>query len=376
MPSVTVERQALVKALKIINTTIDRKSPIPVVGTVKLVAAAGKLTLAGTNLDQWISTTIGADLAAEFTACVSADTLGRLAQGMPEGAQISLTAGEEFSKTGLGRVEIKSGRSRYNLSTWPAVDFPNHAAPGADTMILSVGGKAFARALEGTMYACEPLGSARYFLQGCVVELSGKQIEVVATNGHILARHRLPAPDKPPAFGRPIIRQDAAAVIASLVGELEDIKLEISKSHVAIDDGTTRYWSKLLDAEYPDWRRVVPQATQRRAIVDRAELSAALTRLLVVGEGKGGAVKIDCEDGLLVLTRHSETIGDAREELAADITEPIAPTACNPRYLLELVGHFLGAKLSIDQADPASPLRLESDQASHDAVLMPVVRYN
>lgn len=380
MPSVIVERQALVAALKICANAVERRIVVPVLGSVRLVAAAGKLTLSTTNCDQWISTTIGCDLAADdFADCVAADALLRLASAIPEGAQITLTPIGERTVTGSGRLEVKSGRSRYNLATWPAVDFPSHSEPPPDTISLPLPGKDLARALDGTVYACEPEGSARYNLQGCCVDLSGKDIEIVATNGHVLARHRLPAPDKVKRLAQPIVPIAAAKIIARLAEAQEEIRLELSDKHCAIDDGTTRFYSKLIDAQFPDYRRAMPGASDRRIVVDQAELIGAVTRLLIVESREKdarGEIEADClEGGTLLLRRSSEVIGDAQEELAAEVAgKPLEPFAFNPRYLLELVGHFAGARLVIDQGDPGMPIRLESDEASHDAVLMPVRR--
>jgi len=114
----TIERAVLLKSLGHVQSVVERRNTIPILSNVLIEAdASGQLKLMATDLDLQVVETIAAKVETPGTTTVSAHTLFEIARKLPEGAEVSLSAAE-------GKMQVKAGRSNFNLPTLPRDDFP------------------------------------------------------------------------------------------------------------------------------------------------------------------------------------------------------------------------------------------------------------
>src|SRR3546814_95778 len=114
----TIERAVLLKSLGHVQSVVERRNTIPILSNVLIEAdASGQLKLMATDLDLQVVETVAARVETPGTTTVSAHTLFEIARKLPEGAEVSLSAAE-------GKMQVKAGRSNFNLPTLPRDDFP------------------------------------------------------------------------------------------------------------------------------------------------------------------------------------------------------------------------------------------------------------
>src|SRR3546814_686261 len=114
----TIERAVLLKSLGHVQSVVERRNTIPILSNVLIEAdASGQLKLMATDLDLQVVETIAAKVETPGTTTVSAQTLFEIARKLPEGSEVSLAAAE-------GKMQVKAGRSNFNLPTLPPDDFP------------------------------------------------------------------------------------------------------------------------------------------------------------------------------------------------------------------------------------------------------------
>src|SRR5690606_1203668 len=104
-------------------------------------------------------------------------------KSLPDGAMLKFDLEE-------GRLVLRSGRSRFQLSTLPSTDFPN-VEEGAGTLQISVPQLTLKRMLDSSSFAMAQQ-DVRYYLNGMLFEVSPSYLRVVATDGHRLAMHTSP----------------------------------------------------------------------------------------------------------------------------------------------------------------------------------------
>lgn len=188
----TIERQALIKALGHVQSVVERRNTIPILSNVLLSADKDGLALSATDLDMEIvdETPARIDTAGQITA--PAHTLYEIVRKLPDGAEVELRFTSEDP-----RLSIQAGRSRFNLPVLPAGDFPVMSSEGLSSRI-SVDTNDLIRLIDKTRFAIST-EETRYYLNGLylhvVVEGDQAKLRAVATDGHRLALAEMPAPD-------------------------------------------------------------------------------------------------------------------------------------------------------------------------------------
>ncbi|MEZ0212472.1 MAG: DNA polymerase III subunit beta [Xanthobacteraceae bacterium] len=334
--NVVIKRAELARMLTAVSRVVEKRNTIPILGHVLLTAAAGVLSVRGTDLDIEISVEAEATIIASGAVAVDAGRLADIAKKV-NGAEVSL----EQVKTDL---VVKSGRSRFVLRTMDPVDFPSLTA-GEFTHNFDVdlttlfGPTQFAISTEET----------RYYLNGVALQVYGDQIVAVSTDGHRLAKVTATLPDG--AAGLPSIIVPKKAVSIAPKGTTA-VSVSTSKIRFA-GDGVTMT-SKLIDGTFPDFERVIPKQNDRIVRVSRDELAKAVDRVLSVVDDKSRAVKLEVGDGNIRLSARGDD-GEASEDIPVAFDSEPLTVGYNGRYMLELLAVLAGDQISIELADPGSP---------------------
>jgi DNA polymerase-3 subunit beta len=368
---VTVERAALLKALGHVHRVVERRNTIPILSNVLLRADNGNLRLKATDLDIEVTDTIPADVSTAGSTTVPAYVIYDIVRKLADGAQVSLeTTGD------TGQMQIRSGRSKFNLQALPESDFPDLAA-GDLPHAFELGAPDLKRLIEKTQFAIST-EETRYYLNGIFLHAidagGGIVLRAVATDGHRLARVEIPAPKGSEEMPGVIIPRKAVAEIVKLVEDgSETIKVELSPAKVRLTFDNVVLTSKLIDGTFPDYQRVIPSGNDKRLTVERGDFAKAVDRVSTISSERGRAVKLALTDGRLTLTVNNPDSGSATEEIEVDYEGTSLDIGFNARYLLDITTQLDGDTALFLLADPGSPTIVQDREgASALYVLMPM----
>jgi DNA polymerase-3 subunit beta len=181
MKLVQLERDALLRPLQAVTGIVEKRHTLPILSNVLIERKQGALLMLATDLE--IQVTARTDLekgAGEDTGLtVSARKLQEILRALPEGTEASLDVQNN-------RLQVRSGKSRFNLQTLPVADFPAMADPGAAQAKVTMPQKALRELLLLVQYAMAQQ-DIRYYLNGLLLVLEGAQVKVIATDGHRLS---------------------------------------------------------------------------------------------------------------------------------------------------------------------------------------------
>lgn len=372
---VVMERAALESALRPVVQVVSRKNTIPVLSCVLLDASPDGLTLTGSDMERTMRRTVDVPGAGRAAVAVPAHDLLGIAQRLPEGSQVELTA------AAAGRLRIACGRSHFHLPALDAADFP--ACTDAAGEVLEVKAGELRAALDRVSFAVS-YEETRYYLNGIFFAPHGAGLRMVATDGHRLARTDLALGG---ANGRPgiIFPRDSVDVLRKLIDGVEGtVELKYNENRAAARVGDTEFITRLIDGTFPDYERVIPTGNERRAFFGRAELAAALKRLAVVteasGEAKSRAVKFAFrKDGVEISARRGTDGADGVEWLDVPTNGMDGlEIGFNLPYLLSALDALGGDLVAAEFADAASPTVWRHDaaepiaSAKHLVVVMPM----
>jgi len=367
---VTLERSALLKSLGHVHRVVERRNTIPILSNVLLSASGEGLQLKATDLDLEVTEITAADTGQKGATTLPAHTLYEIVRKLPDGAQVSLEAGDN------GQLQLRSGRSRFNLQSLPESDFPD-LATGELTHAFKIGAGDLKRLIDKTQFAISN-EETRYYLNGVfmhVAEVEGQAfLRAVATDGHRLARLETPAPSG--AVGMPgiIIPRKAVAEVQKLIEDPEaEIGVELSPTKIRFTIGAVVLTTKLIDGSFPDYARVIPTQNDKFLTVERKDFAEAVDRVSTISSERGRAVKLAVSEGKLVLSVTNPDSGSAVEELEVDYDGAALEIGFNARYLLDIAGQLDSDTALFKLNDSGSPtIIMDRDGASALYVLMPM----
>ena len=299
-------RESLLKPLAAVIGVVERRQTLPVLANVLMQARDGRLTLTATDLE--VELVAQAELAVDDgEITLPARKLHDILKSLPDGAEVTLAVDGE-------RALLKSGRSRFQLATLPAHDFPNtEDIPFEVELPIAQG--ALKRLIERTQFAMAQQ-DVRFYLNGLLLDWTGSELRAVATDGHRLALCTLAVEGVSAAPLQVILPRKGVQELGRLLGDGETpAVLRIGTNHAQVVLGDIRFTTKLIDGKFPDYERVLPRVGSRAILADRLVLRTALTRAAILSNEKYRGVRLQAGDWLLKVQAHNPEQEEAEEEV-------------------------------------------------------------
>jgi DNA polymerase-3 subunit beta len=338
----TVERTVFLRALAHMQSVADKRSTTEILANVKLEAAGETLTLSATDLEIAISETIPAIVDQEGSLTVPAHTLYEIVRKIPDACQIVL----ETSELRKGQVSLIADLSLFFLGALPAEDFPIVSA-GEASHRFTIDSDDLKYLLGKTHFAMSSEES-RYYLNGVHIHTKDDQedapiLRAVATDGHRLAMVDVAMPEDAAGMPGIIIPRKAVQEIRRLIENANaPIEIALSDAKISLQFAGATFLSKLVDATYPEYERVVPYDNSNIMEVSVDRLKHAIDRVSTVTEEKSRLLKFTIETGVLTITSVGDERDSAKETLDIGYNGPVLMAAFNSRYLLDMLNCFEG----------------------------------
>jgi len=364
----------LSKALGRSQGIVEKKSTMPILSHVLLEARKDTLVVSATDLDLAVSSehTEGCEVLKEGALAVSARHLFDIVRSLPE-QQVSL------KKAHNNYLELRSGPSEFRIVGLPAEDFP--ALPRFEKVPFGdVDPKLLLDMVERTFFAVST-DETRYNLNGVYFEPSADALRLVATDGHRLS---LVERKVGGSFGLKrgvILPKKGLQELRKLLGEAAEgaepgeTKLGFVENSAIVRRPGVTLSMRLIEGLFPDYRQVVPKATERAVKLGRDRFQETLRRISLLSTDKAHAVKLEIAKGMLRVTSQNPDLGEAKEEVPVDYDGDALKIGFNARYILDVLGVLQSKDVSFELADDLSPGVLrgtdEADQG-FTAVVMPM----
>lgn len=361
-----ISRDALLKPLNLVAGVVERRQTLPILANVLLVLEKDRLALTGTDLEVELVGRVqlaGAGEDGELT--VPARKLVDICKSLPEGSDIEFSASD-------GKLTVKSGRSRFTLSTLPARDFPS-VDDSIGTHQFTIQQGHLRRLIERTGFAMAQQ-DVRYYLNGMLWELRGGRLRVVATDGHRLAMCTLPAPLENVEDAQVILpRKGVLELSRLLLEENAEIAIVLGSNHMRATTDEFTFTSKLVDGKFPDYERVLPRAADKIVTGSRLELRQAFTRTAILSNEKYRGVRIKVTSDAMEIVANNPEQEQAEEVVPVEYQGESLEIGFNVSYLLDVLGVLSGEQVKLSLADPNSSALLEESEAGDSLyVVMPM----
>ncbi|OMG62220.1 DNA polymerase III subunit beta [Stutzerimonas balearica] len=362
----TISREALLKPLQLVAGVVERRQTLPVLSNVLLVVEGQQLSLTGTDLEvELVGRVALEDVAEPGEITVPARKLMDICKSLPADALIDVRLDEQ-------KALIKSGRSRFTLSTLPASDFPT-VEEGPGSLNFSVEQGKLRRLIERSGFAMAQQ-DVRYYLNGMLIEVSNGMLRAVATDGHRLAMCSMQAGIEQADRHQVIVPRKGILELARLLTDQDaQVNVVLGQHHIRATTGEFTFTSKLVDGKFPDYERVLPRGGDKLVIGDRQTLREAFSRTAILSNEKYRGIRLQLESGLLKIQANNPEQEEAEEEVVVDYSGAALEIGFNVSYLLDVLGVMTADQVRMTLSDSnSSALVQEADNDDSAYVVMPM----
>ncbi len=362
---ITLSRAALLQAIQRCQSIVEKRHTIPILANILLQAEGNKLHVTATDLEVGIRSQAEAQVHSEGSVTVSARKIFDIIKELDPEQDVSLETGDAF-------VAIRSGRSRFRLSTLAASEYPSMTEDQSQAMI-SLTGSMLSDMVAATSFAMSS-DETRKYLTGTLIEVDDQQmLRLVTTDGHRLALSEVRLEQSVQA-GKCIVPRKAIMEIRKLCDECPDqIELSLGDRQIRLVAGSNILTSKLIDARFPVYQDVIPVGNPARAIMARSEFDQVLRRSMIVANEFTHDVRLNFSDKGLEISAHNTEQEEAEEHIAADYSGQEVAIGFNGRYLRDTLGAIRSASVRIELKDELSPVLVCGDDGDGSRyVIMPM----
>ena len=341
-----VPRETLLRALQAVIGVVERRQTLQVLGNIRVHAEGNRLELTATDLEVELVAYAEADVESPGTTTLPARKWLDICRHLPESAEIQLAQEGE-------RAILSSGTSRFSLATLSADEFPEVESIG-ESHTVSIARRELRRLVEETHF-CMAQHDVRYYLNGLLIELTGRGARAVATDGHRLALADSDTPIDVPQPQQVIVPRKGVQELMRLLDDRdEEAAVELGDSHIRVTLDEVRFTSKLIDGTYPDYNRVIPQEGDKHLRVERQALRQALTRVAILSNEKYRGVRFSVDSSVLRIGSQNPEQEEAEEELTVEYDGTPVEIGFNANYLLDALSAVGTERVEVTLTDASS----------------------
>ena len=363
-----IKKMVFLKSLQRIQGIVEKRNTMPILSNVLIETTDKKVNIMATDLEVFIKDSVEADIKKEGAVTVNARKLFEIVKELPD-ENVDVSVNKD------SKVTIKGGKAKFNIMGLSSRDFP--VFPAIDESKLEdIHKEVLKEMVDKTSFAVS-MDETRYNINGFLLEREGSKVRMVATDGH-----RLALVEKNDDLGLGV--QGNKSVLLPRKGMMEirklleeesklGFKISITEKSAAMKKDDTLINIRLLEGEFPDYKKVIPENNDKTVMVNRNGLLASLKRVSILSADKIKGVNFKFSKDSLNLNSSNPDIGDATEELSTKYTESDVEIAFNASYMIDMLEAIDDESIEIKLKDSLSPGMLGSSKAGdYTYIIMPM----
>ena len=330
----------LLAALQSVAGIVERRHTLPVLANVLLRKSGDTLQLTTSDLEIQIRTAaeLGGD-SGHFATTVGARKLIDILRTMPADQTVSLESSQS-------KLILKGGKSKFTLQTLPAEDFPLVQEAPSFGASFQVPQKTLKTLLDQVAFAMA-VHDIRYYLNGILFVAEGKQLSLVATDGHRLAYAsatlEVDVPKQEVILPRKTVIELQRLLSDADVPEGQAapmIEMQFAANQAKFSFGSMEFVTKLVEGKFPDYNRVIPRNHRNSVTLGRAPLLASLQRTAILTSEKFKGVRLNFEPGSLQIASNNSEQEEAVDEIDIDYDGEPIEIGFNVTYLIDALANM------------------------------------
>ena len=360
-----VARDELVATLGVVARAVSTRGTVQVLSGILLRADGDTLTLAATDMELSLRTTLDAQVEGDGAVVIPGKPLVELARLLPE-PEVSIEYRPEE-----GTVQILSGAYSSRLHVFNAEDFPR--LPTIDAQLHSIDREALLETVDRVARSASR-DESRPVLTGILVRLEAGKLVMVATDSYRLSVKETELTEAPPEL-EAIIPARALTELSRLAGG-DTIELGVHENHAVFgvrSDDETGAWltTRRIDGQFPNYRQLLPETFEVELTLPKSELADVVRRASVLAL-RNSPLRLRLAEGELTVSAQTQDVGETQETIPAAYAGEEFVIGFNAEFLRDGVDSIVGDDVRVKLINPLRPAILEDAAGDFTYLIMPI----
>jgi DNA polymerase-3 subunit beta len=341
-----VEKSILISGIQTVQNVIISKSSLPILSNILIETQNDALRLTATDLDIGITCVIPVNIQEPGAVTVPAKRFSDIIKELP-GNSVSITTKKN------NQVNIETDLCQFKIMGLAREEFPK-LPEFKDREALRLEQPVLKEMLTLTSFSVS-VDETRYILNGILFKVNKNGVTLVATDGK-----RLAIVEKKLNF--PVNQEMSMIIPLKTIHELNrnlkeegELSVILGSNQVLFDLGGIVVISRLIEGEFPDYKQVIPPASENKVRVKKEDLLLAVKRAALLSTPDYQAVKLEIFRNKLVVSKSTPDVGESREELTVVYQGKELAIGFNPNYLIDVLKNLDEESLDIELADSEKP---------------------
>ena len=348
MQLIKAPRDALLKPLATVSGIVERRHTLPILANILIKKEGTRVSFLSTDIEVQIRTHAEIGTGNEdFATTVAARKLLDILRALPESGEVTLSHTAK-------KMTVQSGKSRFNLQTLAAEDFPTVSQPESYLASFSLPQKTL-KHLIAMVHFSMAQQDIRYYLNGLLLVVDGKQVIAVATDGHRLAYCAVETETESAERHEVIVPRKSILELQRLLGDGDEpVTIDLAANQVRFTFDTIELVSKLVEGKFPDYQRVIPSGYSKSFEIGRDDWLRALQRVAILTSDKFKGVRFVLSEDAVKISSTNADQEDAQDEIEVAYPHGTLDIGFNVSYLLDVLNNLKTDKVTVSVGDANS----------------------
>jgi DNA polymerase-3 subunit beta len=312
-----------------------------------------------------ISLTVDSVTSGDFSTTLSAKKLLDICRSLPDNAEINMSTTES-------RITLKAAKSRFNLQTLPAADYPVMTKTQTNSTLVVLEQRELKDLLKQVEFAMAQQ-DIRYYLNGLLFEIAANKLNIVGTDGHRLSFTSTELKQNYEKQDVILPRKTVVELIKLLDDSEDEVQIELASNQVNFSFANLKLISKVIDGKFPDYNRVIPVGHQNTFSVERLNVLLAMQRASILSNEKYRGIRMVLSNNNLKLISTNSDQEEAEEEMEINYSGDALDIGFNVTYLIDVLNNTNSDQANFSFADANSSCLITiPNNPNYKYVVMPM----
>jgi DNA polymerase-3 subunit beta len=361
----SIIKESILEELQLLQGIVEKRNTMPILANILVNVTNDEVELTGTDLEVGLKTHFPAQIEKPGAITISGKKVFEIVKSLRDGEWVSFKENDDLI------MEITAAASEFKVLCLPKEDYPQVPDPKFEKNIqLPLSG--FKDMIDKVYYAITQ--EQRYYLNGALMVLKNKQLELVSTDGHRLSYTFRPLENLK-------IEEEIRVIVAKKTlselrkNEDETVEFDLDENNLFFRVKNRILISRVIESKFPNFEAVIPKENPEILLVSRDEIANAIRRVSLLSTERSKGIKFYIEKNKLRLFSSNPEIGEARDQLAVEYSGPDLEVGFNSQYLLDFLSTVSSERVRFELKDEnsAALLRPETEEDIRNIyVLMPM----
>jgi DNA polymerase-3 subunit beta len=347
----SIIKENLLEELQLLQGIVEKRNTMPILANILVQASGSEVEITGTDLEVGLKTHFEAKIDEPGEITVSGKKIFEIVKSLPDGLPVTFKEDKNLT------MEVTAGESEFKVLCLPKEDYPQVPEPKfAKKIAFPL--ESFKDMIDRVFFAIAQ--EQRYYLNGALMVLKNKSLELISTDGHRLSYTAKTVDNL-------ILTKEIRVIVSKkTLSELRKysegtVEFDMDENNLFFRCGHRTLISRIIESKFPNFEAVIPKDNASTALLPREEFTNAIRRVSLLSAERSRGIKFTLEKNKMRLFSSNPEIGEARDKLDVEYAGANLEIGFNSQYILDFLTTVSADKIRLELKDENSAALMRPD---------------